>query len=96
MGVERDVPVGFTAIRLTFELDRGGAEELDALWATERYCVVYQTIARGVPVTVSHTAARGGSPGSFTTEFALAAAQGAQPNAAIRTPASGAMLPLPA
>jgi uncharacterized OsmC-like protein len=48
MGVDRDAPVGFSAIRLSFELDSTASpEELDALLtATERYCVVYQTLAR--------------------------------------------------
>lgn len=56
MGVDRDAPVGFTAIRLRFELESAaGGEELDALIAaTERYCVVYQTLAGGVPIDVSH------------------------------------------
>ena len=57
MAVDRESPVGFRAIRLCFELDPSlAAEDLETLLAlTERYCVVYQTIARGVPVTVSHT-----------------------------------------
>ena len=52
MGVDREAPVGFTAIRLCFELDsEASAEELDALLeTTERYCVVYRTLASGVPV----------------------------------------------
>jgi uncharacterized OsmC-like protein len=57
MAVDRDAPVGFRAIRLRFELDSpAGADELDALLAlTERYCVVYQTLANGVPVEVSRS-----------------------------------------
>lgn len=56
MGVDRDAPVGFGAIRLQFELEPGlSADDLDTLLAlTERYCVVYQTIAQGVPVTIDH------------------------------------------
>jgi uncharacterized OsmC-like protein len=52
LGVERDVPVGFTAIRLRFELDTdASSEELATLQKlTERYCVVYQTLCRGVSV----------------------------------------------
>jgi uncharacterized OsmC-like protein len=48
MAVDRDAPVGFAAIRLSFELDSAASpDELDALLkATERYCVVYQTLAR--------------------------------------------------
>lgn len=57
MAVDRDTPVGFRSIRLRFEVESSaGAEELDALFAlTERYCVVYQTLANGVPVEISHT-----------------------------------------
>lgn len=55
LGVERDAPVGFREIRVRFEieprLDDAVRESL--LAATERYCVVYQTLARGVPVTIS-------------------------------------------
>jgi uncharacterized OsmC-like protein len=56
MGVDREAPVGFRAIRLTFELESpAGAEELETLVSlTERYCVVYQTLVGGVPVSVSH------------------------------------------
>jgi uncharacterized OsmC-like protein len=60
MGVDRDAPVGFTAIRLRFELDSDATdEELAALLeTTERYCVVYQTLAGGVPLEVSRSASR--------------------------------------
>jgi len=46
--------VGFTAIRLRFELDHAESPEaIERLLAlTERYCVVYQTLAGGVPVEV--------------------------------------------
>ena len=52
-----DPPVGFRAIRLIFELDSEASEEQLAtlMRLTERYCVVYQTLAGGVPVTVSRT-----------------------------------------
>lgn len=57
LGVAKDegVPVGFRAIHLTFELEHGAtAEEIATLIRlTERYCVVYQTLAGGVPVTIS-------------------------------------------
>ena len=56
VGKDEDVPVGFTAIRLTFDLETAGADEeqLDTLIRlTHRYCVVYQTLAGGVPVTIS-------------------------------------------
>ena len=52
LGVDRDAPVGFRAIRLSFDLDTdASAEEVEKLLATtERYCVVLQTITNGVPV----------------------------------------------
>jgi uncharacterized OsmC-like protein len=55
MGVDRDAPVGFSAIRLRVELESEASdEELDALLeTTERYCVVYQTLAGGVPLELS-------------------------------------------
>jgi uncharacterized OsmC-like protein len=53
MGVDRDAPVGFSSIRLRFELPSVDAEQLESLLKqTERYCVVYQTLARGVPVEI--------------------------------------------
>jgi uncharacterized OsmC-like protein len=50
-----DVPVGFRAIRLTFELESDASDEQIAtlIRLTERYCVVYQTLVGGVPVSVS-------------------------------------------
>jgi uncharacterized OsmC-like protein len=50
LGVDREAPVGFSAIRLSFELDTDADEEQLAtlLRLTERYCVVYQTLA-GTP-----------------------------------------------
>lgn len=52
LGVSKEAPVGFTAIRLFFELDTDAGEEQIAslLKLTERYCVVYQTLVKGVPV----------------------------------------------
>lgn len=48
LGVEREAPVGFRAIRLSFALDTDADEEQLAtlLKLTERYCVVFQTLAR--------------------------------------------------
>jgi uncharacterized OsmC-like protein len=48
LGVARDAPVGFADIRLTFDLDtREPQERIDTLARlTERYCVVFQTLAR--------------------------------------------------
>jgi uncharacterized OsmC-like protein len=49
LAVDRDAPVGFRAIRLSFELDTDADDEqLETLQRlTERYCVVYQTLASG-------------------------------------------------
>jgi uncharacterized OsmC-like protein len=49
LGVDKDVPAGFTDIRLRFRIDapETTSEELDALLArTERYCTVLQTLRR--------------------------------------------------
>ncbi|HUL63433.1 MAG TPA: OsmC family protein [Burkholderiaceae bacterium] len=47
LGVSKEVPVGFQNIRLQFTLDTDAAEEqlANLLRLTERYCVVYQTLA---------------------------------------------------
>ena len=55
LGVDREAPVGFRAIRLRFELDTSASDEqLDTLIAlTERYCVVLQTLAATPEVATS-------------------------------------------
>jgi len=55
LGVTKDVPVGFRAIRLQFDLDTDASpEQLDSLLRlTERYCVVYQTLQHPANVTLS-------------------------------------------
>jgi uncharacterized OsmC-like protein len=57
LGVDRDAPVGFSAIRLSFELDGDLDPEQLALLQklTERYCVVYQTLASGPALSASFT-----------------------------------------
>jgi uncharacterized OsmC-like protein len=57
MGVDRDASVGFTDIRLAFELESDAApDDLDAIIkATERYCVVLQTLNRAPNLSVSYT-----------------------------------------
>ena len=57
LGVDREAPVGFTAIRLRFDLASDSTEEELAklLERTERYCVVGQTLAAGVPVDFSYS-----------------------------------------
>jgi uncharacterized OsmC-like protein len=57
LGVDREAPVGFEAIRLRFDLASDESKEaLDRLLElTERYCVVFQTLAGGVPVELSYS-----------------------------------------
>jgi len=56
LAVSKEVPVGFQQIRLRFDLDTGANEEQLAtlLRLTERYCVVYQTLARPPKIDISH------------------------------------------
>jgi uncharacterized OsmC-like protein len=56
LGVDREAPVGFAAIRLRFDLASDAPQEsLDKLLElTERYCVVFQTLTGGVPVELSY------------------------------------------
>ncbi len=55
LGIDKEVPVGFAAIRLRFNVDTDAPQEkLDLLHKlTERYCVVYQTIRNGPKVSVT-------------------------------------------
>ena len=57
LGTDRDVPVGFTAIRLRFDLDTSATPEdvEKMIKTTERYCVVYQTLANSPALDVSMT-----------------------------------------
>ena len=52
LGVSKEVAVGFTAIRLNFTIESTATpEQMDSLKKlTERYCVVYQTLTKGVAV----------------------------------------------
>ena len=52
LGVSKEVAVGFRNIRLKFKLDtNASAEQISSLAKlTERYCVVYQTLVKGVGV----------------------------------------------
>jgi len=54
LGVAKDAPVGFSQIRLRFDVDTDAEQDkLDQLLKlTERYCVVYQTIRNGPAVDV--------------------------------------------
>jgi uncharacterized OsmC-like protein len=55
LGVDKEAPVGFRDIRLTFDIDGDLSEEETAtlLKLTERYCVVYQTLKAAPPITVT-------------------------------------------
>jgi uncharacterized OsmC-like protein len=55
LGVEREAAVGFRDIRLAFELDTDADDEQLAtlLKLTERYCVVFQTLASGPKLDVT-------------------------------------------
>ncbi len=62
LSVDREAPVGFTAIRVTFDLDSDAEPEQIAtlLRLTERYCVVFQTLVGSPSVIVA------ASPSSLT------------------------------
>ena len=55
LAVAKDTPVGFSAIRLDFNLDTDASPDQLAtlLRLTERYCVVYQTLARPAQLTAA-------------------------------------------
>ena len=55
LGVDRDAPVGFRAIRLVFDLESDAAPEdlAQLIETTERYCVVFQTLARSPELSVA-------------------------------------------
>ncbi len=60
LGVDKETPVGFRAIRLAFVVDSDAPQDkLDQLLRlTERYCVVYQTIRGGVVLDAHLRSAR--------------------------------------
>ena len=47
LGIDKEAPVGFKEIRLTFHLDTDASDEQVAslIKLTERYCVVFQTLS---------------------------------------------------
>lgn len=57
LGVDKETPVGFRAIRLAFDVKTDAPQEkIDLLLKlTERYCVVLQTITGGVAVDTTLT-----------------------------------------
>jgi uncharacterized OsmC-like protein len=56
LGVSKEVPVGFQNIRLKITLDTDAPEDQIAtlLRLTERYCVVFQTLAHPPVLSVAH------------------------------------------
>ncbi len=56
LGVSKEIPVGFISIRLLFILNTDASEEQMQSLAklTERYCVVYQTLVKGVQVETAY------------------------------------------
>jgi uncharacterized OsmC-like protein len=58
LGVSKETPVGFKAIRLYFTFAANATDEQISSLAklTERYCVVYQTLTKGVPVQTFYDA----------------------------------------
>ena len=55
LGVSKEVPVGFKAIRLRFDLETSEPQErIDTLTKlTERYCVVFQTLSAAPPMALA-------------------------------------------
>ncbi|HYJ62608.1 MAG TPA: OsmC family protein [Parafilimonas sp.] len=56
LGVSKEAPVGFKTIRLKFNLDLNATDEQLASLKklTERYCVVFQTLTKGVAVETEY------------------------------------------
>ena len=57
LGVDREAPVGFSSIRVRFELQTDAEPERLAklIELTERYCVVFQTLARSPELSLAVT-----------------------------------------
>jgi uncharacterized OsmC-like protein len=57
LGVSKETPVGFKAIRLSFILDCDATTEQMQTIAklTERYCVIYQTLTKGIQIETNYT-----------------------------------------
>ncbi len=54
LGVNKEAPIGFSAIRLSFDIDSNATPEQLAslLKLTERYCVIYQTLCNPPKISV--------------------------------------------
>jgi uncharacterized OsmC-like protein len=63
LGVDRNAPVGFRTIRLRFDLDTDASEEdlATLIRLTERYCVVFQTLARPPELSVGTAGSAAGA-----------------------------------
>lgn len=61
LGIDKETPVGFKAVRLRFDLDTDATpEQVEKLIKlTERYCVVYQTLAKPPALSTLVTNRRG-------------------------------------
>lgn len=61
LGVSKEAPVGLRDVRLSFELDTDAEEATVAklIQLTERYCVIYQTLANPPQLSVGHTVTAG-------------------------------------
>jgi uncharacterized OsmC-like protein len=59
LGVAKDAPVGLQNLRLDFSFDTDASDEQVAtlLKLTERYCVIYQTLAHPPVMSVSRRTA---------------------------------------
>ena len=55
LAVSKEAPVGFSSVRLAFDLDTDATPEQvqTLIRLTERYCVVYQTLARPPELTMT-------------------------------------------
>ena len=60
LGVAKDVPAGFRSIRLSVTVDTDASpEQIDTLLRlTERYCVVYQTLAQPPALSIARSTSR--------------------------------------
>jgi uncharacterized OsmC-like protein len=56
LGVSKEAPVGFKSIRLNFYFDADLTQDQIATLAklTERYCVIFQTLVKGVQIETSY------------------------------------------
>ena len=55
LAVSKEAPVGFSSVRLAFDLDTGATpgQVQTLIRLTERYCVIYQTLAHPPELTIA-------------------------------------------